>query len=138
MMCSCCWKKVGLKSATCFMLVRSACHILVFPTCYNNEMGLAVATLLRISAKYEMTLADFPEVLAEKLKATLKEQESGESAKKKLKKDSQKEKDKKDKDKDKDKKDKDKKDKGQGDDRSEKQDKSTKKDAVSYSLWTIT
>ena len=115
------------------MLVRSACHILVYPTCYNNEMGLAVTTLLRIAAKYEITLADFPEALTGKLKATLKDQESGESAKKKLKKDSRKEKDKKDKDKDKDKKD-----KGQGDDRSTKHNKSVKKDGVSYSLWSIT
>jgi hypothetical protein len=56
------------------MFSRSATHILLHPEVYQNEVKLALSTLLRLAAKYGVTVADFSVGVSSRVKRALTEQ----------------------------------------------------------------
>ena len=63
--------EVAIQKAACYMFTRSAVHIFLDPAVYKNEVSIAVTGLLRIASKYNITVIDFPENLASRVKEAL-------------------------------------------------------------------
>lgn len=59
-------KAVTTKAAT-FLVARSACHVLLHPTCYDSSQN-ALANVLRVGARYGLTVSSLHPELTKRVK----------------------------------------------------------------------